>query len=267
MKDELHRLRVDLARSRQQEICDVLDECEAVLAKRGLAHPYELDIDGYEELMSVSGFASPGNGPTATSPDCAHLYRISTAAKVHRNVAQWKPRASIRRDSDLIPLLKRAERHTKDRWVPLKELATGTLACKHRTITWWTSLDEYEDPIRFANRVGILGRWVVPNTIMLRADCAFLREHNVLRVPNEIDAYASAIFHPTNHSDDPPMSGVTIDLTATPLDRGVPEFVAHEISVEAIHLKLVHAPTEDRGIQFVSPELQGDLCNYYLSLK
>jgi hypothetical protein len=237
---------------------------QSLLKQSGLNHPYALDEDSIEQLMSVSAFANGGEGSFASGSGREFIYRISGIRKIVKFTDWYRP-FRLRNDDDIWNELK--SDFDGHEWLSLDAYARGALSGP-RGFTWWTDLDVLSTNIICgAHSMGLPNDWVSKYSLILRFPLAAISGPE-FRVPTVLDAFDSEIFHATMDSDSPP-SGLAISLDgAGPLSTGVREFILLNVDVKHIEFQpiLIDQSIRDQHSVNLDAAFRARLQGYYEGL-
>jgi hypothetical protein len=212
-------------------------------------HPYSLAFSQKQLLEAqVPNYQKCGNGLQAQITCEGYLYRIANPIDVFANIKT----ENFKKEDIYISAMELwnklntlSELGTK--WLPLSEHGEKPYWTNGQ-ISWWTrhDLDNTDTSIiENATRLGLFENWVANEIYLLRCKADICTDSPIASVPTIIDAYASVAFYTTENVKNP-VEGTTINLSLTPLNLGISEFVLKKIDLNSIEIKPVSIKSEER---------------------
>lgn len=232
----LHNMRQRIGTNRQPRHDRDLKDLDSELQAMKIQHPYSLNREQIERLMTKDSFRQGGRGLPAEIPDQGFLYRLCNVRSVVRYTT-WVSVPTVHdNDEDVWRRLKN-DYDSNQEWLPLNRYAQGVLT-GHRGFTWWTNLKALpDDVLSGAHTIGMPNDWIPVYAVVLRCPVSYLGPFT--HVPTVLDGFSSEIFHPTIDNDNPPV-GLTISLEHSHILReGSSEFVLGSLEVEPIEMRPV----------------------------
>jgi hypothetical protein len=229
----IHSLRQAAGASRQPAHADALDSLQQVLESFGLEHPYALEREPLEGLMSSEFFARGGERLAAASSGARFLYRLCALRKVV-GYADWVTASDKERTVDDLWLTLKLDSDASGGWIPLSRYARGLLTGP-RGFTWWTLLNLFgTNLICGAHAIGLPNDWLTKYSVILRYPLERAAAGDSIFIPTVLDAFDGEIFYPTE-SETKPSAGSAISIEhSAALESGADEFVLVDVDVEAV---------------------------------
>jgi hypothetical protein len=255
-QSKIYDLRQTIGAVRQHEHAAALESLHHDLNSLGLEHPYALEREHIDHLMTNQFFAQGGRGLPASVSGPQFLYRICNIRKIVEYTS-WIPANRYENNEDIWLNLKRDFDDLGD-WIPLNHYARGELTGP-RGFTWWTTLNFLTTNIICgAHSIGLPNDWLPKYAVVIRCPLGSISGINSLLVPTVLDAFDGEIFHPTI-SDSHPGAGLTISLEGpSTLNAGTDEFVLLDVDVESMEaipvlidrrMRALHSVQLDSGLR------------------